>query len=336
MVEIHGIPNRDASTQSYFTCGSFTYQLLPDYGAFPRGFDLVMYPSGACDKEDNLFLTSRNLDHPIVMLDGEGNYVRDFGKGLFQETHGICVTPQDTLLCVDTGLHVIRELTKEGEWIRDLGTLGVPSDSGFDANIWRKLQRSGKRIPTDVVFDTAWAFSLGLQTIQRAAPPFNRPTGVCVAPNGDIYASDGYGNASVHRFAWDGTLKKTWGGPGDEPGRFVIPHSLWVDQRNRVWVGDREGNRVHVFSEDGELLAYLEEGLYQPTAIWSDSDYVYIAERGGGVTIVDMELQVKAQLGFFNSPIRSHGMCGNSRGDLFLMPLTTYDRHYLMKLKRIQ
>ena len=335
MKEIHGIPNRDVLTQSYFTCGEFTYQLFPDYGQFPDSFALTMYPSGCCDSEGNLFLSSRNLDHPIVMLDPDGRYVRDFGKGMFKETHSLCVTPNDTLLCVDTGLHVIREFTKDGQWMRDIGNLGVPSDSGFDPDIWRKLQRSGKLIPTDVVFDNNWAFSLGLQTIKRAAPPFNRPTGVCVAPNGDIYASDGYGNASVHRFAFDGTLKKTWGGHGDEPGKFIIPHSLWVDKLNRVWVGDREGNRVHVFSEDGELLAYLEEGLYQPTAIWADDTYVYIAERGGGVTIVDMDLHVQAQLGFFNSPIRAHGMCGNDQGDLFLMPLTTYDRHYLMKLKRL-
>ena len=75
----------------------------------------------------------------------------------------------------------------DGELLRDLGNLGVPSDSGYDPNIWRKLQRQGKLIPTDVVFDNNWAFSLGLQSIKRAAPPFNRPTGVVVGPQGDIF-----------------------------------------------------------------------------------------------------------------------------------------------------
>ena len=64
--------------------------------------------------------------------------------------------------------------------------------------------------------------------------------------------------------------------------------------------------------------------------------YCFGCKRGGGVTIVNMDLEVEAQLGFFNSPIRAHGMCGSSKGDLFLMPLTTYDRHYLMKLARIR
>ena len=105
---------------------------------------------------------------------------------------------------------------------------------------------------------------------------------------------------------------------------------------NRVWVGDREANSIHVFSADGEVLGYMNENLLQPTALWTDGDYMYAAERGGGLTIMDMELNVVAQLGFYNSPIRAHGMCGNSKGELFLMLLSTYDRHFLMCLKPIQ
>ena len=130
----------------------------------------------------------------------------------------------------------------------------------------------------------------------------------------------------------DGTLLKTWGGPGDAPGKFYIPHSLCVDKHNRVWVGDREANSIHVFDEDGNILGYMNQNLYQPTAMWTDGTYVYAAERGGGLTIINMDMDVVAQLGFYNSPIRSHGMCGNSKGELFLMPLTTFDRHFLMCL----
>ena len=115
----------------------------------------------------------------------------------------------------------------------------------------------------------------------------------------------------------------------------MVPHCICVDRLDRVWVGDRDGNRLHVFSAAGELLAYLEEGLYQPTGLWADDHYVYVAERGGGLTLINMELQVVAQLGFYNSPIRAHGMCGNSKGEIFLMPLTTYDRHFLMKLSPV-
>lgn len=329
---IDGFEGRDMAAKAVFSHRGKAYELIPEYGNFPAEFEFSMYSGGCCDKEDNLFMMCRDLDRPVVMLDAEGNYIKSFGKGLFQEVHSLCVTPNDTLLCVDTGLHVVRELTKDGEWIRDLGNLGVPSDSGFEKDVWRRQQRRGKIVPTDVLFDKGWSFWMGVETIKRAAPPFNRPTGVCVGPTGDIFVSDGYGNAAIHRFAPDGMLLKTWGGPGDEPGKFYVPHSLWVDKKNRVWVGDREANSIHVFDENGNVLAYMNENLYQPTGIWADDHYIYIAERGGGLTIINMEMEVEAQLGFYNSPIRAHGMCGNSRGELFLMPLSTYDRHFLMKL----
>lgn len=334
--EIHGSARRDGRTRSVFSADGFTFSLNPDYGQFPANYDFVMFPSGCCDAEGNLYLTSRNLNCPVVMLDAEGRYVKDFGKGLFSETHGICVTPQNTLLCVDTGYHVIRELSCDGELIRDLGNFGCPSDSGFDPLIWRKLQRQGYAIPSDITFQDnyAWVFHMGLRSVKRAAPPFNRPTGVCVGPNGDIYVSDGYGNSSVHRFTYEGELLRTWGGPGDEPGHFLIPHSLWVDKLGRVWVGDREGNKINIYNAEGDLIACVTEGLYQPTAINSDDEFIYVAERGGGLTIFNMDMDIVCQLGFYNSPIRAHGMCTDGKGNLYLMPLTTYDRHYLMKLTR--
>ena len=332
MKQICGCPERDRESRSIFTHNGFTYELKSEYGQFPAGFTYSMFSGGSCDKDDNLYMLCRDPERPVVMLDAEGKYVKSFGKGLFKEVHSLYVTPQNTLLCTDTALHVVRELTTDGELIRDLGNLGVPSDSGYEQEVWRRLQREGKIVPTDVAFDKGWSFWMAVQTIKRAAPPFNRPTGVCVGPKGDIFVSDGYGNAAIHRFAPDGTLQKTWGGPGDAPGKFYIPHSLCVDKHNRVWVGDREANSIHVFDEDGNILGYMNQNLYQPTAMWTDGTYVYAAERGGGLTIINMDMDVVAQLGFYNSPIRSHGMCGNSKGELFLMPLTTFDRHFLMCL----
>lgn len=332
MKRIQGFNNRDVLSRSYFEDHGFVYELIPDYGKFPAEFEFTMYSGGYCDKEDNLYLFSRNPEHPVMQLDPEGNYVRSFGKGLFKEVHSLTVSPGNTLLCTDTGLHVVRELSMDGELIRDFGTLGVPSDSGYDREVWRHRMREGKIVATDLEYERGWAFWMAIQTIKRAAPPFNRPTGVCCTSDGEMFVSDGYGNAAVHRFNADGELVKTWGGPGDEPGKFYVPHSICADKEGRIWVGDREANSIHVFDKEGNILAYMNENLYQPTALWADDSFVFAAERGGGLTIFDSDMHVAAQLGFYNSPIRAHGMCGNSKGELFLMPLTTYDRHFLMKL----
>ncbi len=336
MKTIIGFENRDSKSHSIFSHNGFSYELISEYGNFPEELEFAMYSDGCCDKNDNLYLLCRDLDHPIIKLNSQGSYITSFGKGLLKEVHGICVTPDNTLLCTDTALHVIREISMEGKLIRDFGTLGVPSNSGYDKDIWRKNQRNGKIVATDLSFDKGWSFWMSIQTIKRAAEPFNRPTNVWVGPKGDIFVSDGYGNAAIHRFNRNGTLLKTWGGPGDEPGHFFVPHSICVDKENRVWVADREANSIHVFSDNGDILGYMNHDLYQPSALWTDEQYVYVGERGGGITIIDMNMNVRAQLGFYNSCIRSHGMCGNSKGELFLMPLGTYEHHFLMKMVPIE
>ena len=108
---IEGFEERDRCGRSVFSHNGLSYELIPEYGNFPDEFEFSMYSGGCCDKEDNLFMMCRDTEHPVVMLDARGNYVKSFGKGLFQEVHSLCVTEEDTLLCVDTGLHVVRELT---------------------------------------------------------------------------------------------------------------------------------------------------------------------------------------------------------------------------------
>ena len=82
--------------------------------------------------------------------------------------------------------------------------------------------------------------------------PFNKPTDLARAPNGELYISDGYGNSSVHRFTADGTLIQSWGEPGTGPGQFNLPHGVWVDG-DRVYVADRQNNRVQIFTQGRRL-----------------------------------------------------------------------------------
>jgi hypothetical protein len=124
--------------------------------------------------------------------------------------------------------HTIRKYTLQGEPLLVLGTSEVASDTGYDRKISRVVPRSG--------------------------PPFNRPTGIAVAPNGELYASDGYGNARVHRFAADGRLIQSWGSPGVGPGQFHVPHGIEVAPDGRVLVADRENDRIQVFGPLGEFL----------------------------------------------------------------------------------
>jgi NHL repeat/Beta-propeller repeat len=82
--------------------------------------------------------------------------------------------------------------------------------------------------------------------------PFHRCTHTALSPKGEIYVSDGYGNACVHKYTPDGKLLKTWGEPGTDPGQFNIVHNIATDVDGFVYVADRENHRVQIFNGDGK------------------------------------------------------------------------------------
>jgi DNA-binding beta-propeller fold protein YncE len=83
---------------------------------------------------------------------------------------------------------------------------------------------------------------------------FNRPTDIAFAPDGSFYVSDGYGNSRVVKFSGDGKYLLDWGKKGKGPGEFNTPHSIAVDSKGRVYVSDRENNRIQIFDGNGKFL----------------------------------------------------------------------------------
>jgi DNA-binding beta-propeller fold protein YncE len=117
-----------------------------------------------------------------------------------------------------------------------------------------------------------------LMTITRGAGPFNRPTNIAVGPRGDLYVSDGYGNCRVHQFSSSGQLKRSWGAPGRGPGEFYLPHGIAVADDGRVFVCDRESDRIQIFSPDGEYLSEWTD-TQRPTHIVFDAQgRAYVSE----------------------------------------------------------
>ena len=336
MKQIHGDNNRGRNSSVIFRGGNFAWRLEPDFGSqIPKSMGKHGFPTGCCDKNGSLYMVSRDENRPIIVLDKEGRFVKDFGKGLFSYLHDIKITPQNTLLCVDSGRHVAREITFDGDLIRDIGTLDRPSDTGYNPDIWDTLRAEGRIASYDVYFNPGLDFVEKMRSIKRVAGPFNKPTGVAFNSSGEMYFSDGYGNAAVHKFSPNGELLKTWGQPGEGPGKFLVNHAVWVDAKDRVWICDREGSSVHVFSDDGEILGYASKGFMQPSGIWGDKDYIYVGERGGGLSVFDMDLSLVAQIGFAFCSLRFHGLCGNSTGDLFIFPLHSFPGYPVMKMVRV-
>ena len=229
-------------------------------------------------------------DPPVVIYRPDGSVQGSWGGGRLADPHGMTIDVDDRVLLVDRDAHQILIFTNQGEEIGAIGARHVPQ---FQA-------------------------------------PFNHPTDAVVAPDGEIYVSDGYGNSVVHRFAADGTHMSTWGRPGSGPGEFTTPHAITIDGRNRVLVADRENNRIQLFDRDG---AYLDEwgDVYHPMDIFvDDRGLVFVTDQIPRLSLFapDGELIGRSRA-VWNG---AHGIAGNAAGDIYLAEMQP---HRITRLARI-
>ncbi len=299
---------------------TLTFELVPDWEQLPSGWSHGDVAGVAADSRDRVFVFNRS-EHPVIIYDRDGRFVSSWGEGLFTRPHGITIH-DDVVYCADDTDHTVRALTLDGQVLWTLGSLNQPSDTGYSPE-----GRSN------------------LLSIKRGAGPFNRPTRLAVAQNGDLYVSDGYGNARIHRFSANGKLLQSWGEPGREPGQFNLPHSVWVHSDGRVFVCDRENDRIQIFSPSGELRT-IWTNVTRPGDLWIDKDdHVFVGEmawntdethldgrpfaesRSPQMSVRDLDGNVITRWGGddpcapggFASP---HGICLDSRGDLYVGEVT--------------
>jgi DNA-binding beta-propeller fold protein YncE len=295
------------------------FSVLENWEQLPAGYTHKDVDGVAVDSHDNVYLMTRQ-DARVIVYDRTGKFLRSWGEKIFTpRTHGICIGPDDSVYSVDDGDHTVRKFTPEGRQLMMIGSPGKCSDTGYD----------GKTIAS----------------IQRGGPPFNRPTDVAVAPNGELYVCDGYGNARVHRFTADGKLIQSWGEPGTAPGQFHLPHSVGVAPDGRIFVTDRENDRIQIFTSDGKFLEAWTH-VQRPTDVSFDKDgRVYVSELWwragqssfthgkidydlpGGVRVLDLQGNLllhwcsadREAPGNFVAP---HTICLDSRGDLYVGEVT--------------
>ncbi len=294
----------------------------------PAGHEHREVADVCVDGSDRVYLFTRgekSYESEVLVYEPDGTFVRAFGRGIFRNAHGISLAPDGTIYCVDNYDHTVRIFNQAGELLKQLGTANEPSDTGYDPKNWG--------------------------TVPRAAGPFNACTKVALAPSGDFYVSDGYGNARVHRFTAAGELRQSWGEPGTGPGQFHLPHAVWVLPDERVMVADRENDRIQFFDAGGN---YLEEwtDLRCPCNIHVDGDgIVYVVElstragrrsfvhgidpepRAGRVSIFTSDGTLISRWGEVGNGagqfIAPHGIAVDSRGDLYISETTwnLYARH---------
>ena len=285
-----------------YGAGKYTYELVDGWAKLPEGWSFLDVGGISIDSQDKLYILNRS-EQPIMIFDREGNLLNSWGEGFFNRAHGSCIGLDGSLYCTDDRNHIVAKFTPEGKLLMTLGTKGQASDTGYIRTFdsWESLAR-----------------------IQRSAPPFNRPTGVAVTPSGEIYIADGYGNARIHKFTSDGKLLFSWGEPGGAPGQFRLPHNIWLDKQERVWIADRENSRIQIFSAQGEFITEWTD-VIRPTDVFiDDEETVYVSELCLRVSIFAADGKLLARWGnegkdketaLFHAP---HAIAVDSRGDLYV------------------
>ena len=156
--------------------------------------------------------------------------------------------------------------------------------------------------------------------------PFNRPTDIATDADGNIFVSDGYGNARIHKYTPEGEHLISWGERGEGPSQFSISHSVRIDKENRVWSCDRENCRLQIFDTEGNFLDEWT-GLLRPNNIHFDpnEDIIYISELGRRISIFTLGRELLSSWGGGGEPSETpgeflggaHGIWMDSRGDLY-------------------
>jgi sugar lactone lactonase YvrE len=222
------------------------YREVDNWAQLPADMHWGQVISVDGDPDGNVWVFHRG-EPPLLKFDSSGKLVTSLGKGMFVQAHG---------LFLDRG-----------------GNIWVTDGRGAEG----KGQQVFKFSPDGRVLMT-----LGQAGVAGEGPnTFNAPSDVAIASNGDIFVADGHGgntNARVVKFSKDGTFLKAWGKKGAAHGEFNIPHTIAIDSRGRVFVGDRGNNRIQIFDQEGKFLEEWKQ-FGRPSGIFiAKDDTIYVVD----------------------------------------------------------
>ena len=255
--------------------GEYRYEYQPDWANLPSGMSL-QGPSGvAVDSSDQVYVFQRQ--GPAVLIFNRSGQIQGVWQrrdGVPADAHHIHVGPDDTVYLTDRDAHQVLLYDTEGRLLRSLGTRD--------------------------------------QAAMQA--PFNHPADVCVAPSGELYVADGYGNSSVHRFSASGDYISSFGSPGSGPGQFRVPHSVRVSSDGRVYVADRENHRVQVFTAEGQFVTEWTD-FKCPMGVHIDAaQVVYVTDQIPRISLYTLDGELLARGRTFEG---AHQVYTDSEGSIY-------------------
>ena len=272
------------------TVGTDDFRFIANaaWAQLPAGLNWLDVVAVSFSVNHDVYVNNRG-DREMIYFDPQGHYLGDWGPTDFIRPHGLTISAADEVYCTDDFGHTVTRYDLQGRIELQMGQLGVPSQTG--------------------------AMDVDYRNIRQSAGPFNFPTNLAIAPNGDLFITDGYGNARVHQFSATGDLLTSWGNPGTGPGEFQVPHDIRICPQEMIWVADRENDRIQRFDLDGVYIDSIHD-LARPASVdFGKEGEIYIFELGyqagmfpgavapsgdapgGRLTILDTGLNVVCRIG---------------------------------------
>ena len=302
-------------------CGAMTFDTVPGWGLGSDGQSVLGATHGGVvvDRAGNIYTSARK---GVVVFSPEGQVIRSFLGDDYTDIHDMEIRQEGEAEFIygarNSSAEGIKFNASDGAIVL---RLGFPSESGLD------LQR------------------------------FN-PTAITVAPNGDIFLSDGYASNHIFKFDRSGRYLMHFGTKGNGMQEFNTAHGMTLDTRYdppRLLICDRnhqpKGRLVH-YDLDGQFIAEVVTGLGMPTSVSIQGDHVSIPDLHGRLVILDRSNTIIAVLGHnsnpdtrvnFNVPQSdwiegifsgTHGSSWDAAGNLYVQDWNVAGR--IMKLVRVQ
>ena len=302
-------------------CGLMTFDTVPGWGLGEDGKSVIGPTHGAVviDKAGNIY-TSAQLG--VFVFSPDGKVVRRFVGDQYSNIHDMEIRDE-----------------ADGEFIygaRNANAEGIK----FDAETG------------DIVLKLPFPAESGLDLKK-----FN-PTAITVAPNGDIFLSDGYASDHIFKFDKTGKYLLHFGQKGNDLKQFNTAHGMTLDTRYdppRLLICDRNheprGRLLH-YDLEGNYIEEIVSGLGMPTSAAVQGDYVSVPDLHGRLVILDKSNTIISVLGHNSDPAKrvnfnvpqeqwiegvfsgTHGSYWDKEGNLYVQDWNVSGR--LMKLVRVK
>ncbi|SRR6056297_1134808 len=270
-----------SAAQDVIGDGEFTYRCRHQHPRLPDQYSWQITHNVAVDPEDNLYVIHEGdvtkQDHPsIFVFDSEGRFIRAFGQQFQGGGHGLDIRVEDgTPFLYVTGYQMVKtvaKMTLDGELVwQTYAPMQADVYAAGEASDPRQVWGRDRFMPTNFGF----------------------------LPDGDFLLADGYGSYRIHRYDADGNWKSSFGGPGQGPGKFNLPHGLWVDTRQdrpEIAVADRANNQLQTFTLEGQHKKTVT-GFGLPANLDTHEDLMLVPELVARVSIIDKQHNTLVTLG---------------------------------------